>query len=1162
MISSFMIRGIKRTAFSLLLLLLLIACLFWWGFSTSYGTQQILSATQSKLQNVSYEYVSGNLMEGLVLQDAEWQLKNGTVIHGDNLRVFTNPTCWKRKKICIDNGSIDRLTIKLPAKKNSSEEIKLNDLSLLLAIETSGIRVDELVFAHPSGKPMKFLDAEFSGNINESRIKLDQFTTKWNQLYLSGSGTLTMQNHYPINISGTASRSLGNSNLHTQWLADGNLKLLNLRSDIVKPFNATLSGTISLLNRRKPANLTLQWQQLDLPFGSEDPPLNLSNGSVDISGDWPEYNVQGNSKLHGPNLPSGTANLAGTLSVGQLNFNPLTINTLEGHLVSTGEFSWSEGMRWNATYRAENLNPAVQWDGFNGSINGTGTLAGMIGKKHNHHQFNDININGTLNGSPVTASGNIGKDKNGWSIGNMQLNSNDNNISANGAVDDSVKVVFSVKSAEKLIADAEGDLHGDLTISGEFNKPTIEGSVTTSGLHFKNIDLKNARLNGIIRNLGHSYSDIQFQASALRYTSGPSDKAVERELQQPVLKLHGELSDHILELKLSTDPLQSIHAGATGAMDEHYNWNGSIDHVTSNLAERTLSLAKPFPAVWIHENKTLAVEPNCWRYDFASVCVTEPALIGDNGLVKFALNRLPLESITEFIPNDVQLSGILRSKGELVWGPNQKPGVTVDSHLDNATLTLSEKINNKQLKFDIPVAKLNIATEGYKISSKLQMASDKFANISAEVDLYTAANSYPIKGKVNLSDTELDWIKDFLPDINLLNGTLGGEARVAGTLKKPSLRAQIRLKNGQVNSELLPINIKDIEVNMDLADSKAVINGKALANDKEVAITGEGSLSDQGLSSDLQIAGKDIRLQHKYAENVVLSPDLTFSVRKNKIDIAGTVDVPQAKIALNSLSTDGVILSDDVIITDDIDTETAKSTVGSTGINTRVRVSLGEEVSVIGHGLTADLSGDFTFALASEKPPSLAGQISVSNGDYSAYGQKLKIRDGVVTFTGPVEQTALSVEAVREIKDVLAGVRIKGTLQNPTTALFSEPPLPEEEILPYIVLGRKLDLNDGDTGLLRKAALLLGVNTGQRVSSGLARSLGIDDFSLSAWGTGDDTQILVSGKLTDRLLLRYGVGVFKDSNTLYLRYDLAEKLYLETTQGLESAVDLFYSFDF
>jgi len=139
---------------------------------------------------------------------------------------------------------------------------------------------------------------------------------------------------------------------------------------------------------------------------------------------------------------------------------------------------------------------------------------------------------------------------------------------------------------------------------------------------------------------------------------------------------------------------------------------------------------------------------------------------------------------------------------------------------------------------------------------------------------------------------------------------------------------------------------------MDIADSAAIISGSAIANDSEIAITGEGSLSDAGLSSELHLAGEDIRFQHEYAENVVLSPDLTFSVRQNKIDVSGTVDVPQATITLNTLTTDGVILSDDVIITDDTDTEIANSTVGSTGINTRVKVSLGEEVSVVGHGFT------------------------------------------------------------------------------------------------------------------------------------------------------------------------------------------------------------------
>ena len=147
----------------------------------------------------------------------------------------------------------------------------------------------------------------------------------------------------------------------------------------------------------------------------------------------------------------------------------------------------------------------------------------------------------------------------------------------------------------------------------------------------------------------------------------------------------------------------------------------------------------------------------------------------------------------------------------------------------------------------------------------------------------------------------------------------------------------------------------------------------------------------------------------------------------------------------------------------------------------------------------------------------------------------------------------------------MAGLRVDGSLKNPTTVLFSEPQLPEEEILSYIVLGRQLQFgseSQDDSKLLANAALFMGISNGRTLSTNLAKSLGIDDFALTASGTGEDTQVLVSGRLNNRLLVRYGVGIFNSVNTLFLRYDLAEKLYLETTQGLEKAVDLFYSFEF
>jgi translocation and assembly module TamB len=75
--------------------------------------------------------------------------------------------------------------------------------------------------------------------------------------------------------------------------------------------------------------------------------------------------------------------------------------------------------------------------------------------------------------------------------------------------------------------------------------------------------------------------------------------------------------------------------------------------------------------------------------------------------------------------------------------------------------------------------------------------------------------------------------------------------------------------------------------------------------------------------------------------------------------------------------------------------------------------------------------------------------------------------------------------------------------------------------------------------------------------------LGVEDFAFETRGNGDDTELVVSGRLNDRLLVRYGRSVFQPLSILYLRYDLTKKLYLEAAQSsLERAVDLFYSFSF
>ena len=60
----------------------------------------------------------------------------------------------------------------------------------------------------------------------------------------------------------------------------------------------------------------------------------------------------------------------------------------------------------------------------------------------------------------------------------------------------------------------------------------------------------------------------------------------------------------------------------------------------------------------------------------------------------------------------------------------------------------------------------------------------------------------------------------------------------------------------------------------------------------------------------------------------------------------------------------------------------------------------------------------------------------------------------------------------------------------------------------------------------------------------------------------DDSWVKLRGNITERLSLRYGVGVFEPANTIALRYQLSRRLYLEAASGLASSLDLFYRRDF
>jgi translocation and assembly module TamB len=128
--------------------------------------------------------------------------------------------------------------------------------------------------------------------------------------------------------------------------------------------------------------------------------------------------------------------------------------------------------------------------------------------------------------------------------------------------------------------------------------------------------------------------------------------------------------------------------------------------------------------------------------------------------------------------------------------------------------------------------------------------------------------------------------------------------------------------------------------------------------------------------------------------------------------------------------------------------------------------------------------------------------------------------------------------------------------------VFAVPAMSQEQALSYLVLGRPLSTTGEDNNLLAQAALGLGLAGSSSLTGSVAKDLGIQDFQLDTTGSGTTTNVVASGKITDKLSLRYGVGVFEPANTIALRYLLSKKVYLEVASGVASSLDIFYKRDF
>ncbi|MEG8235800.1 translocation/assembly module TamB domain-containing protein [Pseudomonas orientalis] len=811
----------------------------------------------------------------------------------------------------------------------------------------------------------------------------------------------------------------------------------------------------------------------------------------------------------------------------------------EGHL----NLQFADGIAWDTALDLSALNPAY-W-----VAELPGTLAGPLRSKgefkNEQLQLNaDLDLKGRLRGQAAVFAAKAEGAGPQWTLANLDIRLGDNRINGSGSLQQRLAGQIDIKLARlaQLWPQLRGQVNGRLDVAGTLQAP--QGKLALKG---QQLALADNRLQSL--NLDATLDSAQRARLDLK---GSGIQSGETQVGTLTASAQGDIKNQKVQLDLA-GPLLKLALALDGNLDNG-NWRGRLASGDVQAGGQDWRLQAPAKIERLADGK-LTFAAHCWVSGGASLCGEDQRLMPEPKL-RYHLKQFPIDSLAAFLPKDFAWQGRLNADVQLDL-PASGPKGVVSVDAGGGKLRVRDK--GQWLDFPYDTLKLETTLNPKRIDTQLNFRGGKLGELLLQAQINPLPANKPITGNFSLTGLDLAVARPFVPMVEKLNGKLNGNGRISGGLLAPLVNGNVNLVDGEVSGPELPISLEGLNLQAQIAGESVQLDGGWHSGK-----AGQGSLKGQidwgrALVVDLSLKGSQLPVTVEPYAKLEVAPDLKISLKDDKLAIAGKVHIPRGDITVRELPPSTVKVSDDTVIVGS-QTEEGKPPMA---MAMDIDVEVGEDqLNFAGFGLTAKVQGHVHIGDNMDT----RGELWLNDGRYRAYGQRLNVRRARLLFAGPLDQPFLDIEAVRVVvessRTVTAGIRLSGSAEQPTTQIFSEPAMAQEDALSYLVLGRSRTNNGEDNNMLAEAALGLGLMGSAGVTSDIANKLGIQDFDLDTQGTGNSTAVVASGKINEKLSLRYGVGVFEPANTIALRYLLSKKVYLEVATGVASSLDIFYKRDF
>ncbi|HSS63727.1 MAG TPA: translocation/assembly module TamB domain-containing protein, partial [Gammaproteobacteria bacterium] len=934
----------------------------------------------------------------------------------------------------------------------------------------------------------------------------------------------------------------------------GDASRIEVETSVQRPVALKARGSIALSSTPPEINLSGEWQDLRWPL-SGNVEVESAEGRFFVSGPKERLALRLEAEGSGPRMPPADIRLQARVRPESALIDSFSVKTLGGEIRAAGDVGWQPAPRWSLEVSASGLRPERYLSEWPGEISFETAVSGRMDVGGPRITLDPLKLDGRLRGQPVEARGAVSVDGTRISARKLRLRSGDNRVDINGDAGERLNLGFVIDAPalNTVAPNLAGSLEGEGRLAGTRSRPLV-----TAKLSGRNLAWRDNRATAISVDVnaglapGHR-SKIALEASGIRAGSNLLDKAS--------LSGDGTPEQHRLTLNVSA-PADSLYIQANGRYQAG-DWSGSVDSVLKS--ERFGEWRTSRPAAMSASGDRVRLQDLCLVRAPARVCAaaswrTEGDVIEASGEIA----SLPLEFSRPFLPQDLRVEGLLSGDfkaGGTLGAPQAAARISADS--GRISYQPGAGFEGGQFNYRNARVDLSYAPSGARLQMGLELEDAGSMRGSLETGALRDDGPAPLKGRVEADFSDLEWIGVVVPQLVDVRGRLNAALEIGGTTAKPAVAGELALRNGQANVPDLGLELRQMVVAMrsDKSD-RVVLEGALSSGGGRMEITGRSAISQTGdRRVDLELKGRDFELAKLPTVHAYVSPDLRLSVNPKLAEVTGGVHIPRASVKLKELPQSAVKVSEDeVIVNARQEDQRQKKRLGPP-LRIKVEMSLGDEVNFEGFGLSTHIDGSLAVSGESGQPPQAQGTLSLREGRYQAYGQDLKIQTGRLLFAGPIDNPGIDVTAVRELKDVTAGIVITGNVKSVDSRVFSDPSLPEAEAFSYLLTGRPLSGGaQTDAAKLQQAAAALGLKRANVITQQIQNMLGLDQLTVGGDGV-DQTSLLLGKQITPDIFIRYALGIFEESGKLLLDYRLTDSISVQAESGEQQGVDLIYKIE-